>query len=199
VSQSYIDDAKSRLAENMRAVRREAHRGAGRDAAEAIRQSLGDARKQGLVIDADYIVSGYWPIRDELDIRRLLTGLHEEGMVCALPLVEGPDRPLQFRRWRPGDILEQRPFGLSEPSIAAPEMTPRIVLTPLLAVDPGGNRLGYGGGYYDRTLHELRQREPVTAVGICFEAQRVADVPHDRNDQPLDWIVTEKGVYRAQR
>lgn len=199
MSQSYIDEAKHRLAEKMRAARREAHRAAGRGAAEAVWQMLGDARKQGLVIDPDIIVSGYWPIRDELDIRRLLTGLHDERVTCALPIVTNRQNSLRFRRWNPGDVLEQRPYGLSEPSDAAPEVTPRLILTPLLAVDPRGNRLGYGGGYYDRTLFELRQVGPVTAVGICFESQRVADVPHDRSDQPLDWIVTEKGAYRAQR
>lgn len=199
MSQSHIDDAKHRLAEKLRAVRRDAHRAAGRGAAEAVWQKLGDARKQGLIIDADHIVSGYWPIRDEPDIRRLLRGLHEEGVVCALPIVKERHKPLQFRRWRPGDVLEQRPFGLSEPSADAPIVIPRLVLTPLLAIDPRGNRLGYGGGYYDRTLGELRQAGPVTAVGICFDAQRIADVPHDERDQPLDWIVTEKGVYRAER
>lgn len=199
MSQSHIDEAKHRLAEKLRAVRRDAHRSAGRGAAEEIWQQFGNARTQGLAIDGEYVVSGYWPIRDELDIRRLLKGLHEEGVVCALPVVTDRENPLQFRRWRPGDVLEQRAYGLSEPSTAAPEMTPRIILTPLLAVDPHGNRLGYGGGYYDRTLFELRQEGPVIAVGICFEAQRIADVPHDRRDQPLDWIVTEKGVYRAVR
>lgn len=199
MSQSYIDEAKYRLAEKMRAVRRQAHRVAGRGAAEAVWQMLGDARKQGLEIDGDHIVSGYWPIRDELDIRRLLRGLHEEGVICALPVVTDRQKPLRFRRWRPGDVLEQRSFGLSEPPAEAPERTPRIILTPLLAVDPHGNRLGYGGGYYDRTLYELRQAGPVTALGICFDAQRIADVPHDRRDQPLDWIVTEKAAYRTGR
>lgn len=199
MSQSYIDEAKFRLAEKMRPIRRDAHRAAGRGAAEAIWCQLGDARKQGVNIDSDHIVSGYWPIRDELDIRRLLSGFHEEGVECALPIVTQRHKPLQFRRWRPGDVLEQRPFGLSEPSTAASVVVPRVVLTPLLAVDPRGNRLGYGGGYYDRTLDELRQTGPVMAIGICFDAQRVADVPHDRSDQKLDWIVTEKGVYRAER
>jgi 5-formyltetrahydrofolate cyclo-ligase len=199
VSQSYIDNAKNRLAEKMRAVRRDAHRAVGRGAAEMIWQRLADARKQGLMIDADHIVSGFWPIRDEIDIRRLLSGLHDDGVGCALPVVKARDKPLEFRRWRPGDVLEQRAFGLSEPSTAAPVMTPRIVLTPLLAVDPRGNRLGYGGGYYDRTLLQLRQEGQVTAVGVCFDHQRIPDVPHDGGDQKLDWIVTEKGVYRAVR
>ena len=197
MSHSYIDEAKQRLAEKMRAVRRDAHRNAGRGAADALWQNLVEARTRGLEINGDYIVSGYWPIRDELDARRVLTGLHEEGVTCVLPVVTDRRSALRFRRWRPGDVLEQSSFGLSEPVSAAPELVPRVVLVPLLAVDARGNRLGYGGGYYDRTLSTLRQTGPVMAVGLCFEAQRIPDVPHDRRDQPLDWIVTEKAVYRA--
>ncbi len=180
----------------MQAVRRAAHRNAGRGAAEAICNSLAVARQQGLAIDRGWTVSGYWPIRDEMDIRKLLASLHEEGMVCALPVVRSRTEPLSFRRWRPGDVLEQSGFGLSNPPAGAPEAMPRIVLTPLLAVDTHGNRLGYGGGYYDRTLRRLRAIQPVVAVGVAFEAQLVAEVPHDARDEPLDWLVTEKGPYR---
>lgn len=194
--QTYIDEAKHQLAEKMRPRRREAHRRAGRAAAEDLWRQFQDARRQGLIIDSDDVVSGYWPIRDELDIRRLLTGLTDQGIGCALPVVDGRDKPLRFRRWQPGLELVQRPFGLSEPPDAARLLTPRIVLVPLLAVDSRGNRLGYGGGYYDRTLTFLRQSVPIVAVGIAFEAQLVADVPHDARDAALDWLVTEKSVYR---
>jgi 5-formyltetrahydrofolate cyclo-ligase len=180
----------------MQSVRRAAHRAAGRAAAEAICTSFRAARRQGLVIERGWTVSGFWPIRDEIDIRRLLVELHDEGMQCALPVVRARGEPLVFRRWRPGDVLEQGGFGLSEPPRSAPELTPRIVLTPLLAVDSRGNRLGYGGGYYDRTLRDLRARLPVVAVGVAFEAQRIGDVPHDGRDEPLDWLVTEKGTCR---
>lgn len=193
---SAIDEAKHSLAARMQAVRRAAHRAAGRAAADAICATVSDARRQGLMIERGWTVSGYWPIRDEIDIRRLLAGLHEEGMQCTLPVVRGRGEPLAFRRWRPGDVLEPGGFGLSEPSRGAPELSPRIVLTPLLAVDSRGNRLGYGGGYYDLTLRRLRARQPVVAVGVAFEAQRVADVPHGGGDEPLDWLVTEKGSYR---
>ena len=195
--QTYIDEAKHQLAEKMRPLRREAHRRAGRAAAEKLWRQFQDAGRQGLVIDGDDVVSGYWPIRDELDIRRLLTGLTDQGIRCALPVVDGRDKPLQFRRWQPGLELVQRPFGLSEPPDAARVLTPRILLVPLLAVDSRGNRLGYGGGYYDRTLTFLRQSVPIVAVGIAFEVQRVADVPYDGRDAALDWVVTEKSVYRC--
>ena len=197
--QTYIDEAKHQLAEKMRPLRREIHRRAGRAAAENLWQQFQDARRQGLVIDDDDVVSGYWPIRDELDIRRLLTGLTEQGIRCALPVVMGRDRPLQFRQWQPGLELVQRSFGLSAPPDAARVLTPRIVLVPLLAVDSRGNRLGYGGGYYDRTLIFLRQSVPIVAVGIAFEVQRVADVPYDGRDAALDWVVTDKSAFRCAR
>ena len=195
--QTYIDEAKHQLAGKIRPLRREAHRRAGRAAAEDLWRQFQDARRQGLVIDRDDVVSGYWPIRDEIDIRRLLTGLTDQATRCALPVIEGRDKPLRFRRWQPGQELVQRSFGLSEPLDAARVLTPRILLVPLLAVDSRGNRLGYGGGYYDRTLNFLRQTVPIVAVGIGFEVQRVADVPHDDRDAALDWVVTDKSVSRC--
>src|SRR5690606_198485 len=128
------------------------------------------ARRQGLAIEPGWAVSGYWPVGNELDIRALLTQLHGEGMQIALPVVQGRGKPLLFRRWRPGDALVAAGFGLSEPSPDAPELVPRLVLAPLLAVDPHGNRLGFGAGYYDLTLAALRACGLVTAVGIAFEA-----------------------------
>jgi 5-formyltetrahydrofolate cyclo-ligase len=197
VPQTYIDEAKHQLAEKMRPIRRLAHRQAGRAAAEKLWQQFSDARRQGLTIDGDDVVSGYWPIRDEIDGRRLLAGLVEQGLRCALPVLQGRDKPLLFRRWQPGLELVQRSFGLSEPPDAARELTPRILLVPLLAVDSRGNRLGYGGGYYDRTLIHLKQSVPIVSVGIGFEVQRVADVPYDGHDARLDWVITEKNVYRC--
>lgn len=199
MSQTYIDEAKHRLAVKMRPLRRDAHRRAGRTASEDIWQQFQNARQQGLIIDQDDVVSGYWPIRDELDIRHLLIGLTDQGIRCALPVVSGSDKPLIFRRWKPGLALVPGSFGLSEPPDSVPELVPRILLVPLLAVDAGGNRLGYGGGYYDRTLTHLRQIMPIVAVGIAFDVQRVADVPYDRRDAVLDWVVTEKSVYRCAR
>lgn len=184
-------------------LRRAAHRSAGPAVADLICERFSEARRQGLVIQPDDIVSGFWPIRDEIDIRTLLTSLHEEGLVCALPVVGAPRTPLTFRRWRVGDPLVPAQMGLSEPDAASPSVEPTVMLVPLLAADPAGNRLGYGGGYYDLTLQAARAQRPVTAIGIAFDAQIVQAVPYDESDQPLDWIVTEKRVIpvggRAQR
>ena len=198
-SPTRVEDAKRRLRATQARLRRGVHRSNGREAAMALRKTFQQARTQGLILDSGDVVSAYWPLRDELDIRKLLADLHNEGMICALPVVAAKASPLVFRRWRPGDELVSAGFGLAEPSSSASRVEPRILLVPLLAVDVAGNRLGYGAGFYDRTLAELRVRGPVTAVGVAFEAQRVAAVPVDGYDQPLDWLVTEQSFTRFQR
>ncbi len=198
---SRIDEAKRLLALNVRAVRTAAHRDRGRIAATEICDQLRLARDAGLVIDRGTIVSAYWPMRDELDTRKLLRGLHDEGVRCALPVMQQKNKPLSFRLWQPGDALEEASFGVAEPSSDQPVLTPEVMLVPLLAVDGDGNRLGYGGGYYDRTLLQRRQgREgPVVAVGVAYDVQRVQFVPHDEGDARLDWLITEQGFKQFGR
>ena len=143
-------------------------------------------------------ISGYWPMGDELDVRPLLIRLSERGHVCALPVVVGRGRALVFRRWRPGDRLVEGGFGTREPEGGAAETVPDIVLAPLLAFDDAGRRLGYGGGYYDRTLRALRAAGRVLAVGVGYQAQRVDEVPSGDGDETLDWIVTEERAIRCR-
>jgi len=194
---SPIEQAKRALADAMRGIRSQAHRAAGRDAAHAVLGPMRRARQRGLALPDAATVAGYWPLRDEFDVRHLMRALHDEGFVCALPVVRGPDRPLLFRRWRPGDKLSEGAFGIAEPAPDRPEVRPFALLVPLLAVDSAGRRLGYGKGYYDRTLAELRAAGPVVAIGVCFEAQRVREVPAEPHDQRLDWVLTDKGAWRA--
>ena len=137
-------------------------------------------------------VSGYWPMGDEFDVRPLMIRLFELGHVCALPVVVERGGALVFRRWRPGDRLAEAGFGTHEPGAQAGEAVPDIVLAPLLAFDDAGRRLGYGGGFYDRTLRALRAARRVIAVGVGYQAQRVDEVPSGDGDEKLDWIVTEE-------
>lgn len=139
-------------------------------------------------------VSAYWPIREELDPRPLLHALAARGAACALPAAVGRDRPLVFRRWRPGDALVEARFGLREPPETAEPLTPGIVVAPLLAVDPSGRRLGYGGGYYDRTIAALRQGGEVVAVGIGYDVQIRPGVPAGPGDVRVDWVVSERRI-----
>lgn len=141
-------------------------------------------------------VSGFWPIRDEVDALTALRELAVRGHPVALPVVVGRGRPLVFRRWIESDGMATGPFGIREPLDGAPEIEPRVLLVPLLAFDRAGFRLGYGGGFYDRSLAGLRMAGDALAIGIAWAGQEVAAVPRDAHDQPLDWIVTEREAIR---
>ena len=141
-------------------------------------------------------VSGYWPIRGEVDVTPLLLALAARGHPVALPVVAAAGRPLVFRAWREGDAMEAGPYGISEPLAGAPALIPQILLVPLLAFDRDGYRLGYGGGFYDRSLAALRSMGTVVAVGAAWAAQKVSAVPRGSLDQRLDWVVTEREAIR---
>ncbi|NQW12260.1 MAG: 5-formyltetrahydrofolate cyclo-ligase [Alphaproteobacteria bacterium] len=137
------------------------------------------------------VVSGYWPMRDEVDVRPTLAMLWSRGCRIALPVVQGENAPLLFRAWETEEDLVPGPFGTSEPAEDADVVEPTLLLVPMLAFDRAGRRLGYGGGYYDRTLSALRGRYAVQAIGIAFADQEVENVPAGPHDMPLDGIVTE--------
>lgn len=140
------------------------------------------------------MVSGFAPLKSEIDPLPLLRRLAEHGHPIALPFVEGAGRPLVFKRWRPGDPLHAGQFGALQPGAGAETLEPAALIVPLLAFDSDGFRLGRGGGFYDRTIAELRARGPVLTVGLAFAAQLVLEVPREPHDQRLDWIVTEEGA-----
>ncbi len=141
-------------------------------------------------------LSGYWPLAGEMDVRPALQHYHCEGYRIGLPVVTGKHQPLLFRAWHPDKELVKGGFGVMTPPPEAPEIVPSILLVPLLAFDPGGYRLGYGGGFYDRTLAKLRAEAHAVAVGIAYAVQEVAAVPRGAFDQPLDFVVTERSVFK---
>jgi len=142
------------------------------------------------------VVSAFWPMAGELDLRPLLEALHARGCVCGLPVVVGRNVPLVFRAWEPGVALVTSRFGIAEPAPDRPPVRPQHALVPLLAFDDEGYRLGYGGGFYDRTLAMLRAdgTGPLLAIGVGLEAQRRPALPRERFDERLDWLVTEEAV-----
>ena len=140
------------------------------------------------------VVSGYWPMGDELDPRPLLAALAARGHAVALPVTTRRGQPLRFRQWRPGEPLLPARFGLSEPAPDAPELRPDWLLVPLLAFDRRGHRLGYGAGYYDRTLEALPD---AVALGFAYAGQEVPRVPDGPGDRPLRAVATERGVIRC--
>jgi 5-formyltetrahydrofolate cyclo-ligase len=145
------------------------------------------------------VVSSFWAMGSEIDPGPLEERLRRKGHRIALPVMKGRAQPLEFRLWNLGDPLVDRIWGIREPTAAAPVVEPDILLVPLLAFDGAGWRLGYGAGFYDRTLRTLRSRKPVLAVGLAFDEQRVDAVPHLDYDEPLDWVVTPSGAVRCTR
>lgn len=178
-------DAKSTLRRAMLERRRAAHRAESRGAADAVSRRITD--------DIEFrgkIIAGYWPLGDELDCRPALEALASAGAQVALPVVAGQGQVLLFRSWRPGDILDEGPFGTMHPGTRAGVVCPQVLLVPLIAFDLQGNRLGYGAGYYDRTISSLRANGGVSAIGLAYDCQRVDTVPADTHDQPLDAVLT---------
>jgi 5-formyltetrahydrofolate cyclo-ligase len=140
------------------------------------------------------VVSGYVPIGSEIDGMGLLGHLHERGFIIGLPLVTAPNTPLMFLNYRPGDRLVKGNFDVFTPEHDVATVTPELLLVPLLAFDRRGYRLGYGGGFYDRTLALLRRHGGIKAIGLAFSGQEVDAVPHDGFDQPLDGVLCENGL-----
>lgn len=142
-------------------------------------------------------VSAFYPYKSEISTLPLLARLAGDGWTTALPVVVAPGEPLVFRAWRPGEATVPGVWDIPVPPEASSAIVPDVLVVPLLAFDRAGYRLGYGGGFYDRTLAKLRRVKPVVAVGMAFAAQEVAEVPHDANDQRLDFVMTETGTIRC--
>jgi 5-formyltetrahydrofolate cyclo-ligase len=152
------------------------------------------AHAAALPFAVNAVVSGYAAFRDEADPKALLLALAARGHALALPVITAKGEPLRFHRWQPSDALITHAYGVQEPHPSAAVMVPDVLLIPLLAFDASGHRLGYGGGYYDRTLQLLRALKPITAIGIAYAGQQIAGVPHDAHDQSLDAVLTEDGL-----
>ena len=137
-------------------------------------------------------LAGYLPMRSEIDPTPAMAEAAAHGAV-GVPVIIAKATPLQFRTWDPDGALIPGTFGTQIPAIGEP-MIPQILIVPLVAFSRSGGRLGYGGGFYDRTLEKLRARGPVMAIGFAYAAQEDPALPLEITDQPLDLIVTEKGV-----
>jgi 5-formyltetrahydrofolate cyclo-ligase len=144
------------------------------------------------------VVSGFSPIADEFRVWPLLRRLAGDGYRLALPVMQGKAEPLLFRAWAPGDAMDKAVWGIAEPKPDKPALDPDILIVPLLAFDLAGWRLGYGGGFYDRTLHDLRARKAILAVGLAFDEQQVDAVPHLDYDERLDWVLRPSGPLRCE-
>ncbi len=154
------------------------------------------AHATALDIPRGSLIGAYAALPGEADPRLLVDALSAKGCEFALPRVRSKGLPLVFHRWQPGQTLTPGVFGIPEPDARWPVAHPEILLVPLLAFDARGHRLGYGGGYYDRTLEALRAKSPVRAIGVAYAGQETGSIPDENHDHLLDTVVTEQGVRR---
>jgi 5-formyltetrahydrofolate cyclo-ligase len=185
------------------------HRSAARANRDALSSGLGAAAATGVAArfmtetelvtqtGIGTVIAGYMPIGSELDPRGLMEQLAARGSGLCLPDVVAPDAPLAFRRWEPGAPLRGGAYGIQVPPADAEQVLPDMILVPMLAFDRRGYRLGYGGGYYDRTIAALRETKAVLTVGLAFSGQVRDDLPAGPHDIRLDWIVTESAALRV--
>ena len=140
---------------------------------------------------ADLSVAGYYPTDTEFDVMPLLQTLRLAGVATGLPRIRSKSEPLEFKLWQQGEALRAGPFDIKQPVASAPPFTPHIILCPLLGFDARGGRIGYGGGYYDRTLAAM---PAALAIGIAFDEQEVDALPREPHDQLLDAVLTPSGL-----
>lgn len=182
------------VTEQKTALRREAQ--ARRDAMlPDVRKAAAEAlaaRTFPVAVTPGAIVSGFMPLKSEINPLPLMKKLADAGARLALPVVQGRGKPLVMRAWAWGEPLAPGVWGIREPKPEAPEVDPDVLLVPLLAFDRAGYRLGFGAGYYDMTITALRARKPVTAIGVAFAAQEVPAVPTTPRDARLDLVLTER-------
>lgn len=182
-------------AKRLKATARKEALGQRRDAWVAAGGKPGEATRHLLSALAQHhgrVIAGYLPMRDEIDPLPAMELLAADGPVV-VPVVQGEGQPLVFRRWTPGCALVKGPHGAMVPKTGE-ELEPEALIIPLVAFDALGHRLGYGGGYYDRTLFALRARRVVLAVGFAYAGQAMAALPVEATDAKLDLVVTERGL-----
>jgi 5-formyltetrahydrofolate cyclo-ligase len=163
----------------------------------AVRQAAAEtiaARPFPLAIKPGLIVSGFMPLKSEINPLPLMRKLAEQGAQLALPAIAGRGLPLLMRAWKFGDPFKAGQWGIREPLPEAPEVQPDILIVPLACFDRAGHRIGYGAGYYDMTIRGLRAKKQAVAVGVAFAAQEIPSVPATERDARLDLVLTEREV-----
>jgi 5-formyltetrahydrofolate cyclo-ligase len=145
-------------------------------------------------IPREAVVSGFMPIRNEINPLPLMRRLAERGSRLALPTIVGRGQALRFRAWKFGEPLRRGQWGIREPEPGAPEVDPDVLLVPLAAFDRRGHRIGYGAGYYDKSILALRARKSILAIGLAFAVQEIDEVPALPHDARLDLVLTEREV-----
>jgi len=186
---------KNRLRIEMRTARRDAHRKSGLVFSNKIREHF----IQAVPLMPQTKVAAYYPIGAEVNCQSLMETLTAMGHIGSIPVIVKKDAPLLFRMYKPGDRIQRDPrFGLPTPLEFMPEVIPDIIILPMMGFSPKGHRLGYGTGFFDRTLQSLRKKKSIKAVGFAYQCQMIKPFPEEAHDQRLDMIITEEGVKKLK-
>ncbi|HWD12410.1 5-formyltetrahydrofolate cyclo-ligase [Pseudochrobactrum sp. sp1633] len=192
----HIDDLKTRKAEVRKSVL-QARNALPETLRHAAAQSITQNFLNAMTLPEKSRVSGFWPIRSEIDPRPLMQALEARGMTLCVPAILDK-QTIEFRAMSFGDALVETGFGTMGPAADAPVVDPDIMLIPLAAFDPSGNRIGYGAGYYDRAIAALHHKNKFPLlIGVAFDAQRVDHIAHEPHDVALNYILTETGLIAA--
>lgn len=175
-----------------RVTRRKMHQKNGRDFSNKIKDFFFETQH----FMPQTVFAAYYPIGSEVNSRPLIDALNEKGHVTALPTIIDKESPLTFRLYKSGDELVKGSFGVPEPHPYMPALIPDVLIIPMLAYNSQGYRLGYGTGFYDRTLEDLRRIKPVKAIGVAYSIQENNNLPSEEHDEKMDWIITENGAVK---
>jgi 5-formyltetrahydrofolate cyclo-ligase len=183
------------LQEKKRLLRAEARKRGRTGESGEVTRKLMENFLQNIRLEKGAVVASYCAVHDEMNMTVLNETLCAKGHPIALPVITGKGKPMIFRIYQEGDRLLANPLGILEPTSAAQGVEPDVLLIPLVAFDRRLNRLGYGGGYYDRTIKKLRIHKPILTLGIAYACQEITEIPVGPNDVPLDKIITETDVF----
>lgn len=186
-------EQKQRLRRQARRIRQQIHRYA--DQQQVARQLISHFLSLNLLTE-ETVIAGYWPCGSEVSVLPLMQEIYSRGYPIALPIVKESCNHLVFRQWQPELPLCQDYMGIPCPEDSQPILMPTVLLVPLLAFDVTGARLGQGMGFYDKIIRQLRTVQPITPIGVAYDAQKIDYVPVSAMDENMDYIITEKEVYR---
>jgi len=186
-------DQKSKLREHLISLRKKEHISKSETAEADISRHLWSFLNAQNQLTTHLVIAGYWSTQGEIGTESFLKRVCDHGLTAVLPVVRSNNSPLDFRKWTPESPMKVGKFGVSIPSDSNNNLVPDIVVVPMVGFDNSGGRLGYGGGFYDRTLEFLRRKRDIIAVGIAYSCQQVDDLPTELHDQRLDGVITEKG------
>ena len=190
-----IQESKKLLRHQLKDLRKMAHS----QSDQKILFLMGENFKNWLAGAGDFTnIAIYLPIQSEIDPLPIVKTVHNPNFSLCLPVIAAIDKPLLFKEWRPGDELVTGIFNIKSPKNGK-TVLPDLVIAPLLGFDHLGNRLGYGGGFYDRTIYELRNKIKILVLGLAYNCQKVSKVlPVEETDQKLDYVLTEESIFSFQ-